>query len=451
LALRFDRLSAVDIDTRTRSMRLNHRFVLALAMIPALSLTRTAGAQPLPPDRYAASIAPVDANLLAQAASVDPAQRVDAVTALARSGTLASTNLLVVLLQHDVDPRVRHAAAVALGGSANADLTPVLEFAAAFDPDPAVRNAAAAAARAVAPFGRRPRLAAGLSLLCPGCGYFYLGEPRRAATYLSVAAALIATGFAIQRSSPADGRGGHVDGRALPLYMAAQNLWFFGIYATYRDVRLARGDADARFPVARDQLPDLLIAPFNPRVLKSPYVWIGVPLMLGAALGFSYLVSPLISTDRASGARTLGDPGGVTFFGRSYGTKTGFALGEGYNLSVMLPVAVGEEALFRGVVQAGLSETRLGLWGGWALGSAIFGGIHVFNFLGTENGFLVASLAVPYLILTGSYLGYVFIRKNFSLLTGVAIHFWYDFALSTIDFIADPDHQPFVARFAIPF
>jgi len=40
---------------------------------------------------------------------------------------------------------------------------------------------------------------------------------------------------------------------------------------------------------------------------------------------------------------------------------------------------------------------------------------------------------------------------NFSLETSVAIHFWYDFALATLDFMADPDHQPFVLRFGMPF
>jgi membrane protease YdiL (CAAX protease family) len=147
----------------------------------------------------------------------------------------------------------------------------------------------------------------------------------------------------------------------------------------------------------------------------------------------------------------LGDGGGVRFFGRQYGTGTGFALGEAYNVSLYLPVGVGEEALFRGVIQSGLSETPLGLWGGWAVGSAIFGAAHTFNFIGDTNGVREAALAVPYLMLTGSYLGFVYVRTNFSLLTGAAIHFWYDFALSTVDFIADPDHQPFVARFSTPF
>jgi hypothetical protein len=390
-------------------------------------------------------------DVLARAASPDPAERMAAATSLGARPTPAATNLLVVLLSRDVDPRVRAWAATVLGGTRNADALPSLELAAGYDWDPGVRAAAAAARDALAPFARRPKLAAGLSVLCPGCGYFYLRRPERAAAFLGAGAALFGAAYAVVENTPADPFGNHPDGRALPLELGLQNLWFYGIFATYRDARLARGDAGARFPVARDELGDLVIAPFNPNVVKSPYVWAGLPALLGAAVGWGYLVSRFTSISMQTSTRSLGDPGGVTFFGRRYGTGAGFALGETYNLALYDPVAVGEESLFRGVVQAGLSETSLGLWGGWAVGSAIFGGLHSFNFIGEEQGFETAAVAVPFITLTGSYLGYVFIKQHFSLRTGVAIHFWYDFALATLDFIADPDHQPFVVRVALPF
>jgi membrane protease YdiL (CAAX protease family) len=387
---------------------------------------------------------PLWPGLLARAASPDPAVRLAAVPSLQAAGTHAAWSLLVTLLQRDLDARVREAAAVALGASSDPDLLDVLDFAAHADPDPAVRAAAAGAHAALRPFSKRPKAAAGFSVLCPGCGYFYLGQPARAAAFLGSAGGLLAATLLVERDSP-DGD------RAMPLVSALQNLWFYGIYASYRDARLARGDRGARFPVAREGLTDLILAPFDPRVLRSPWVWAGLPLMLGAAVGASYLLSRVSSSGAGSNMRTLGDPGGVQFFGRNYGTKTGFALGEGYNLSLYGPVGVGEEALFRGVVQAGLSETSLGLWGGWAVGSAIFGGVHVFNFIGAEDGVKTAALAVPYLMLTGSYLGLVYIRTSFSLRTGVAVHFWYDFAIATLSFIADPDGQPFVTRFSMPF
>ena len=239
-------------------------------------------------------------------------------------------------------------------------------------------------------------------------------------------------------------------GRSTPLLITFQNLWFYGVFASYRDARLARGDLGARYPVAKEELPALLAAPFNPRVLKSPWVWAGLPAMLGAAVGASYLISHATSNSTSVAMRTLADGNGVQFFGKHYGTASGFALGEAYNTSMFLPVAVGEESLFRGAVQAGLSES-LGVWGGWALGSAIFGAAHTFNFIGDENGVREAALAVPYLMVTGSYLGFLYIHSNFSLLRGVAVHFWYDFLLATIDFVSDPDHQPFVMRFGMPF
>jgi membrane protease YdiL (CAAX protease family) len=424
-------------------MRFAH-LTLVLALAVGASITGAAArahAQPL--------LAPVGPDLLAQAASPDPAVRIDAIARLEAQRRPAALNLIVVMLQRDVDPRVRAAAAAAAGRSRDGAYLDALEYAAHYDYDPYVRATARAAADALFPFTRRPKMAAGLSVLCPGCGYFYLHQPGRALAYMGTTGALIASAVVVDENSPPD-RSNMGTGRATPLYTAAQELWMYGIYAAYRDARLARGDDGWRYPVAREQLDDLLLAPFNPHVLKSPYVWVGVPVTLGAAAAFTLIASKL-THEPITSTRTLGDPGGVTFFGQQFSKPAGFALGEGFNATIYAPVAAAEEALFRGVIQAGLSETSLGLWGGWAAGSAIFGGAHIVNFLGAENGARNAAIAVPYIMLTGSYLGYVFVKKNFSLLTGTAIHFWYDFALSTIDFIADPDHQPFTARFAIPF
>jgi membrane protease YdiL (CAAX protease family) len=395
--------------------------------------------------------APVPAVLLAHAASFDPATRWNAANSLQALATPAAWQLLVVMLQRDLDPRVRLAAAVALGASHDPAFLAALAYAAAADPDPFVRSGADASRAALAPFSSRPKAAAGFSVLCPGCGYFYLGNYQRALAYLAGAGGLAVAGAIVFNHSPRDYDGTHDGGRSTPLFMAIQNLWFYGIFASYRDARLARGDLDAHYPVARENLGDLLFAPFNPKVLKRPWVWVGLPVMLGAAVGASLLISGGSSSKMGESMRTLNDSGGVSFFGHQYAKGPGVALGEAYNMSLFLPVGVGEEALFRGVVQAGLSETPLGLWGGWAVGSAIFGAAHTFNFIGEADGVRTAALAVPYLMVTGSYLGYVYVRTSFSLLTGVAVHFWYDFALSTIDFIADPDHQPFVARFGMPF
>jgi membrane protease YdiL (CAAX protease family) len=394
---------------------------------------------------------PVPAEVLARAASFDVATRQGALASLQALGTPAAFQLALVMLQRDLDPRVRATAAAVLGAPRDPDFIPALTYASNADPAPEVRAAATASLEATAPFAKRPKLAAGFSVLCPGCGYFYLGQPQRAAAFLGATAGLVAAGILVLEESPRASDGSHDSGRATPLLIAGQDLWFYGVFASYRDARLARGDRGARYPVAREHLGDLLLAPFNPHVLKSPWVWAGLPLMLGAATAASYAINHAEVGRGAVTLRTLGDGGGVQFFGRHYSTAPGVALGETYDAVTFLPVGVGEEALFRGVVQAGLSETPLGLWGGWAVGSVIFGAAHTFNFIGEENGVKTAALAVPYLILTGSYLGLVYVKSDFSLLRSTALHFWYDFLISTLDFIANPDDQPFVARFAMPF
>jgi membrane protease YdiL (CAAX protease family) len=426
---------------------------LSLAAFVVAGRPAPAHAQGAPAPTLADPMAPVPAELLARAASPDPRVRVAAVLSLQALATPAAWNLVLAQLQRDYDPRVRASAATALGASHDPQMRYALEAAAHVDPDPAVRAAAEASRAAVAPFAKRPKAAAGFSALCPGCGYFYLGETERALAYLGAGVGLVAAAVvALDRQTDSQG---HViqqyPGRATPFLMGLQNLWLYGIFASYRDARLARGDLGAKYPVAREDLGELLFAPFNPKVLKSPWVWAGLPALLGGAWGMGYLYSRVSGSSAGSMTRTLGDGKGVQFFGSHYGTGAGVALGETYNLGLFLPVGIGEEATFRGVIQAGLSETSLDLWGGWAVGSLLFGALHTLNFVGSENGAQKAALAVPYITLTGSYLGYLYIHSRFSLAQGVAVHFWYDFLLSTFDFIADPDHQPFVARFATPF
>ena len=392
--------------------------------------------------------------LLARAASLDPGQRAEATAELASLRTLRAEKLLVVMLQRDYDPGVRAAAARALGTTHNPEHIQELRWSADSDHGPGVREAATSAADALMPFAVSPKWAAAYSTLCPGCGYFYLHQPGRAATYLGSAAALVLLGLHVEGDNPRAPNGLRLQDHDDPLdqftFLAVQNLWFYGIFAAYRDARVARADLGYRYPVAKEQLSDLLAAPFNPRVLKSPWVWAGVPALLGAGALLTWLVSP--GAFGSSGSRTLSDGKGVNFFGYHYGTGSGVALGETYNAGLYLSVAVGEESLFRGVIQAGLSETSLGLWGGWAAASAIFGSAHFFNYFdGSQDEFKRAAFAVPYLMATGGYLGLIYIKSDFSLLQNTAAHFWYDFLLGTISFIADPEHQPWVVQYGMPF
>jgi len=392
---------------------------------------------------------------LARAADADPAVRADAASELAAQPTDDAVRMLILMLRHDVDPSVRRAAADAMATTRMAGLAPFLEEAAVSDPDPAVRDAARMAKRRLWIRSRQPRLAAAYSALCPGCGHFYLQMPGRGAAILAPTVALLGGGIALmvdndevpELGNPDDPNLDAKDPVGFHLLITAQNLWAYGVFAAYRDARLLRNNEGYRLPVSREGVVDLATAPFRPRVLARPWVWAGVPVAVGAATALVWAAAP---EDLGRGSRSLTDGGDVNFLGRRYDQAPGVALGEAYFATLFVPVAVGEEALFRGVVQPALSE-RLGVWEGWALASAIFGAVHIFNFVGPGGDLEDAAVAVPFITAVGSYIGVASIKTGFQLETSVAVHFWYDFALSTIGFIADPDHQPFVARFAVPF
>jgi membrane protease YdiL (CAAX protease family) len=403
--------------------------VLASCVTPRVPVP----AHPPAPDRYE------------RAADPDPAARASAADELALDPSPRAVELLLVLHRRDVDPGVRGRAADAIALRRDPALVGALQLSAASDPDPGVRDASAAAYRRLRPWAKRPGLAAGLSLLCPGCGQLYLDE-REGAAYLGTTAALIGTSIGLLAGQEISIDGPARSARvpiAFPLLIGAQNLWFYSIFDAYRDARVLRGDAGYRHPITRESLGQLASAPFRPKVLASPWVWGGVPLMLGAGLAVSYLAS---RGDEASESPTIFDVREVNVLGRNFSRGPGFAAGAAYYAAMFVPVGVGEEALFRGLIQTELEE-RFGTWGGLTLASAIFGAVHTVNFLDDPKS---AAIAVPVITVLGSTLGLAYARTGYRLETSVAMHFWYDFLLSTAAFALDPTHQPFVVQYGGP-
>lgn len=302
----------------------------------------------------------------------------------------------------------------------------------------------------VEPARVQPGRAVAWSLLCPGCGYFYLDQPGTAAAFLAPAAAMLGTGAFLLLDEPELGNQDDPaleadDPIAMQLLLATQNLWFYGIFASYRDAQAMRPDLVYQTPRSRETLGELASAPFRPSVLARPWVWVGVPLAVGGALALSVLLG---EDGDAEERPTLFDQRDVNFLGRRYSKSVGVPLGELYFAALFVPVGVGEEAAFRGVLQPMLSES-LGATEGWLLASLMFGAVHVFNYLEESPGTAAASVA--YITAAGGYLGLASMKTNGGLATPVAIHFWYDFLLSTAAFVADPENQPFVARFGAPF
>ena len=409
---------------------------LLAAQVACVSPHAPLAARPPPPERYT------------DAADPDPAVRMRAADGLVADPSPEATDMLLVLHQRDVDPEVRASAADAIARRRDPRLEPALEQSALADPHPMVRAAAARARERLWPWNKEPSSAAGWSLLCPGCGQFYLRNPTAGAGQLAAAAALILSGallvdgHTIGLSSASDSAKPAI---GLQLLQTGQNLWFFSIFDAYRDARVMRDDAGYRHPISRESLPYLASAPFRPSVLARPWVWAGVPAALAVGLGVAYLF------DRGSvtGHPSIFDVRGLNVLGHDFRSRgAAFAAGEVYLGALFDPVGVGEESLFRGVIQSELDE-RFGTWGGLAAASGLFGAVHALNFIAPDQDASQALIAVPVISVLGAGLGLAYIRTGYRLETSVAMHFWYDFLLSTASFVVDPQHQPFVVQYGM--
>lgn len=152
---------------------------------------------------------------------------------------------------------------------------------------------------------------------------------------------------------------------------------------------------------------ELLAAPFRPTYLKRATTW--VPLLVRAALIFDGGSGDwAIVTDDSIGPWEIGAANVVQYES----------------------VAVGEEALFRGVANQQLTRS----WGtlpGVAASSLLFGLAHSGR-AGTAD---VAGATA-----FGAYLGTLHVRNDYDLGEGVAIHFWWNF-LTAVDYLRNGEDR----------
>jgi membrane protease YdiL (CAAX protease family) len=389
---------------------------------------------------------PLGADRYQHAADPDPAVRALAADELVADPAQQALDFLLVLEHRDVDPTVRAHAAEVIAERRDPSFLDVLDRSARADPDPGVRSTALHARERLWRWSRDPHVAAAWSLLCPGCGQFYLHNTTTAEVQLVAAAGLLAGGQLLVGSDSVnvDHAAGSA-GAAVGFAMASigQDLWFYSIFDAYRTARVMRDDAGYRQPITRETLPELASAPFRPSVLSRPWVWGGVPLALGAALGLEYL----FDRGSLSSHGSIFDVRSINVLGHTFQSRAvGFAGGEAYYAAIFDPVGVGEEALFRGYLQTELEE-QLGTYGGLAAASGIFGAFHVVNFIGPGQDIKQAAFALPVIASVGAAAGLAYIHTGHRLETSVAMHFWYDFLLSTVAFAADPQNQPFVVQY----
>jgi membrane protease YdiL (CAAX protease family) len=276
----------------------------------------------------------------------------------------------------------------------------------------------------------------GWSVLFPGAGQLCTGKRAEGATLMALGAVELGTGITVAASSP---DGVEHPGAALPL-LAFQDLWVYGIVDTVLD----RQRAAHLLYVPEETLGELAAAPFNPRVLKQPDVWAGIIGLTAAGVGMSLLAGETLRTGH------YGQP--ANLFGRQLRPPLGYPLAAAAGAALFEHVAIAEETTFRGYVQSELTRNT-NPTAGWLVGSLIFGATHALNALvlpGDQQARYLA-IAVPGITLVGSYLGLSYRWHGYSLAPPVALHFWYDFLLSAVFFVADPQHSPLSASVAMPF
>jgi membrane protease YdiL (CAAX protease family) len=238
---------------------------------------------------------------------------------------------------------------------------------------------------------KSPTVAVLLSSLVPGLGHYYLGEPRVGSGLLGGALLGGASAYAT-RNDPSL--------FATSLY-TVRAVGGYGIFAAYRDAKLYNGNPLLTMP--RDDFKSLTAAPFQWSVLKKPEVWGACLGALALATTTAYFAYPEDASARIK--TTYIEP-----------------------LSA-LPIAIGEESIFRGFLQSSLGEV-LPPWGAITLSSLAFGAAHIPNaqHLEQSHQWRYYTFSLPLITGLGAYMGWL-THKNHSLKESVALHAWYDFSL----------------------
>ncbi len=190
------------------------------------------------------------------------------------------------------------------------------------------------------------------------------------------------------------------------------SLSLYSIYSSYRD---AGGLGEYK---KSESIEDLAFAPFNPNVVKLPFVY--APLLaISLLLGLGQVVN--------DGSNPILLPESLKKDGSLYA---------GAFVSGISP-AIGEEAFFRGYLNHRLSMSPLlGPFGGLGVSSTLFMLAHEGN-TDARDGRLVR-------LLGGFYFGYIHMLYGYDLRPSIAAHFWYNFLIGLSElsrYKSDPNYD----------
>lgn len=184
---------------------------------------------------------------------------------------------------------------------------------------------------------------------------------------------------------------------------------FYSVYSTYRDAGGFKSNKRS------ETITDYAAAPFNYEVLKNPMTFAPIAL-IGLLAGVGALTPP----DR------------VTLVPQSM--RSDGSLVAGSFVSGISP-AIGEEALFRGVINYNLTQSY-GMAPGAIINGVIFSAAHAGN-ADFVQGFVSRALL-------GTYLGILHYQTGYDLRPSIAVHFWWNFIIGISQihsYKADPNFE----------
>lgn len=258
-----------------------------------------------------------------------------------------------------------------------------------------------------------PSLACALSLV-PGLGHYYLGENQTANALFAGALVGGSASIALKKDAVLFDTS----------FLMLRSVQLYGMFAAYRDAKLLNGEDRSFLP--RDTFADLSSAPFRWSVMKKPEVSGALAWSLLLALTSGYFVSKNFATLSTKYVEPLS----------------------------ALPIAIGEESLFRGSLQSALME-RYSPGTAITLSSLFFGLAHIPNaglYYPKSEMWRYYTFSLPLITALGGYMGWL-TYKNHSLKESVALHAWYDFVLMGLSLVGNeaslssPKHFGFSLEF----
>ena len=266
--------------------------------------------------------------------------------------------------------------------------------------------------------------------LIPGGGHFYLDEPGAGAAYAGSMLSLIGSGVWLDQRNQELER----DDELNTFWLLALKEWELSLFTTYRSALRSEGYDLRSMGVDDSSVGDLFLAPFRKEHYSDPMVILAG--LLGIA-GAAY--------DSRNSRNNFSDVGTIGILGLDANQEWGLGLYGIDAFSLSLGAGVGEEAIWRGLIQNEAELTFGKRWGLWFT-ATLFGAAHVV----TPDGEFRGEQALPGTI-AGLYLGHLYQKSEHRLGTPIAAHFWYNFATMMTFFALDPENNPLGVQVSFRF